>query len=58
MKQHCSNCGCAQYNGLCTNCHEVNYIEEQYIELGLYTPDNIYKQSRLNEKEVKNASGR
>lgn len=54
MKQHCLNCGCAQYNGLCTNCHEVNYIEEQYIELGLYTPDDIYKQSRENERKVEN----
>lgn len=37
------------YRGLCTNCHEENYIENQYIELGIEIPESIYKKARENE---------
>lgn len=29
MKTTCVNCGCKEYNGHCTNCHEETYIAEQ-----------------------------
>lgn len=35
----CENCGCAVYDGRCTNCHEALYILDQYAELGMEYPD-------------------
>ncbi len=49
---HCENCGCRVYRGLCTNCHEENFIEDQYIDLDMKIPDSIYKKSRQNEQDV------
>ena len=49
---YCENCGCKQYRGLCTNCHEANYIEDQYIDLNEPVPESIYKKARENEAEV------
>jgi len=49
----CENCGCRVYSGLCTNCHEVNFIEQQYHDLGEEVPESIYKKSRENEEEVR-----
>jgi hypothetical protein len=37
-RRSCENCGCAEYNGVCTNCHESLYILQQYDELGLPPP--------------------
>lgn len=50
--RHCEDCGCATYRGLCVNCHEENYIEDQYLDLGTKVPENIYKKARENEAEV------
>lgn len=36
---HCEDCGCKVYNGACTNCHEVVYIEQQYHDLGMSMDD-------------------
>ena len=30
---YCENCGCKEYDGRCTNCHEELYILDQYDEL-------------------------
>lgn len=49
----CDDCGCRVYDGLCTNCHEVNYIEDQYIELGMDVPENIYNRARENEMKAR-----
>jgi hypothetical protein len=47
--KYCENCGCKSFRGLCTNCHEENYIEDQYVELGIPTPKSIYEKARENE---------
>ncbi len=49
---YCENCGCKVFRGLCTNCHEDNYIEEQYIDLNEPVPESIYKKARENERDV------
>jgi hypothetical protein len=46
---HCINCGERVYRGLCTNCHEENFIEQQYIDLEEAIPEQIYKIARENE---------
>lgn len=52
-KSHCENCGERSYNGLCTNCHEECYIEEQYIELGEPVPDVILKKSQEHKRKAR-----
>lgn len=49
---YCENCGCKAFRGLCTNCHEENYIEQQYIEDNKQIPKNIYEKARQNEQDV------
>lgn len=49
---HCLNCGCRVFRGLCVNCHEENYIEQQYNDLNLPTPKSIYEKARENERDV------
>lgn len=49
---YCENCGEKAYRGLCTNCHEENYIEDQYNDLDLPVPESIYKKARENELDV------
>jgi hypothetical protein len=34
----CPDCGCAVYDGRCTNCHESLYILDQYDDLGMKHP--------------------
>lgn len=48
----CENCGERVYRGLCTNCHEENFIEDQYHDLGEPVPDSIYSKARENERAV------
>jgi len=48
----CENCGCRVYRGLCTNCHEENFIEDLYVDLEMETPESIYKKARENERAV------
>lgn len=40
MKTYCENCGCAVYDGRCTNCDEELYILDQYDELEMQYPDD------------------
>ena len=49
---HCVNCGERVYRGLCTNCHEENFIEQQYIDLEETIPEQIYKKARENERDI------
>lgn len=49
----CSNCGCAQYNGLCTNCHEAEYIREQYVELEMDVPELIENEAAEARRKAK-----
>lgn len=49
---YCTNCGEKTYRGLCTNCHEENFIENQYLDLNEPVPESIYKKARENEMEV------
>jgi len=35
MKSYCENCGCVMYDGICTNCYEELYIEEQCMEFDI-----------------------
>jgi hypothetical protein len=53
--EYCENCGCKQYNGRCTNCHEELYIMDQYIEQKMDLPDaesDFMKKVFEQEKEV------
>lgn len=49
---YCDDCGSKVYNGACTNCHEEIYIEQQYHELNMDTPNSIYEQSRKHEADI------
>jgi hypothetical protein len=49
---HCVNCGERVYRSLCTNCHEENFIEQQYIDLEETIPKQIYKIARENERDI------
>lgn len=40
MRTYCEDCGCAVYDGACTNCHESLYILDQYIDLGMALPSD------------------
>jgi len=50
-KTYCKDCGEKSYNDLCTNCDEVCYIEDQYIDLGMDVPESIAKES--SERKLK-----
>jgi hypothetical protein len=52
MKSYCENCGCAEYNGACVNCHEEIYIEDQYYENGDMPPDSILKKTKDQRVEA------
>ena len=55
----CPDCGCKMYNGVCTNCHEEMYIEDQYIELDMPISNDFQEkiekvktmQERYSERE-------
>lgn len=49
---YCLNCGERVFRGLCTNCHEENFIEKQYEDLDMPVPKKIYEKARQNEHEV------
>ena len=52
---YCENCGCKEYNGACTNCHEEVYIADQYYELDIPLPDEgteFMKKLHRHEKEI------
>ena len=44
MRMYCDDCGCPAYDGECTNCHEVLYIERQYEELSMEKPEPFVKE--------------
>jgi len=46
----CENCGERVYRNGCGNCNEAHYIDEQYTDLGLKTPDSILNQ--MKEKPI------
>lgn len=52
MGKHCENCGCKQYDGFCTNCHEEIYIEQQYEDLEMECPDSILEITAKQREEV------
>lgn len=57
MKTYCENCGCAVYDGRCTNCDEELYILDQYIEEGMELPDEdsyFMKKVRESEERINN----
>lgn len=54
-RSYCENCGCAVYDGRCTNCHEELYILDQYYELEMELPDqdsNFMKKVAEQEEET------
>lgn len=52
MMSYCDNCGCKEYNGACTNCHESLYIEQQYIDLNMDVPDTLSKQCVKDREDI------
>lgn len=42
----CENCGCRVSRLGCENCNEAHYIDEQYADLGMETPESIYEEMR------------
>lgn len=56
MADYCEDCGCKVYNGICTNCHEELYIEDQYYELNMPLPDEdseFMKKAKLFSSSIK-----
>lgn len=47
----CEDCGCNKYNGICTNCHEEVYIQEQYWSMGELAPNSIHE--KAEEQRIK-----
>jgi hypothetical protein len=48
-------CGCKMYNGVCTNCHEEEYILDQYEDLDMELPDDdsyFMKKHHENEEDI------
>lgn len=55
MAKYCENCGCKVYNGACVNCHEENYILDQYYEQDMTPPredTDFMKKVRQNDIEI------
>ncbi len=48
----CENCGCKTYNYLCVNCHEANYIQDQYEDLGMEVPMVISQKAIENFSSI------
>ena len=38
---YCPDCGCKVYSNGCVNCHEENYIADQYYELDMEMPEHF-----------------
>ena len=56
-KSYCEDCGCAVYNGRCTNCDEELYIIDQYEEEGMELPNydsNFMIKVRESEQRINN----
>lgn len=54
-RSSCENCGCAVYDGRCTNCHEALYILDQYDELDMELPapdSQLMQEARKAEEEI------
>ena len=49
----CENCGCRVYNGKCQNCHEIEYIEEQYLQEDMPCPQSIQDDAKASREERK-----
>lgn len=50
MSKHCDDCGCKVYDGRCLNCHEIEYIEDQYLEMGDLPPESVRKEAEESRK--------
>lgn len=49
----CEDCGIKVQNGVCRNCQEEIFIEEQYEELGIAVPEQISKVAEEQRKKLK-----
>lgn len=38
---YCDNCGSRVYGGKCVNCNELEFIVEQYEDLGMEVPESL-----------------
>ena len=54
---HCENCGCKEYGGKCTNCHEILFIEEQYHDLDMEVPTSLEDEISEANKDVERKKG-
>ena len=52
MKSYCEDCGCAVYDGRCTNCHEVLYIEDKYYELDMVVPESLSNECKEAREDI------
>lgn len=57
MSKYCENCGCKEYNGLCTNCDEESYIVDQYHELDMPLPDEDTEFMKKYREQQKKQQG-
>lgn len=53
MKKLCDDCGCRVYDGACVNCHEIIFIEKQYQDLDLPTPESVALDAIEARKKIK-----
>jgi hypothetical protein len=53
VRGYCDDCGCAKYNGACTNCHEEIYIEEQCHLMDEPPPVPISEKASEQREEIK-----
>ncbi len=56
-RSYCDDCGEPVYNGACTNCHEVLYIEEQYHDLDMDVPESLSKECGQARKDIERKAG-
>lgn len=50
---YCENCGCKVGRLGCVNCHEIEYIEEQVLEVGMPWSQENWDAAKSSREERK-----
>lgn len=51
MASYCNDCGCKVYGGWCTNCNEVQFIRQQYVDQNMEIPERFERECVENAKK-------
>ena len=52
MSEHCEDCGCKVYGGICSNCQEEHFIMENQYHEDPYPVSDEFLEKAAEQKEL------